>query len=211
MPRTTQPGLSPYITWQGNSLHTIFSQQVHKFHTHQYHCVIRWRVGVCGRQVSQHVSMKNSTQRCAPTVQMGSGDIVDWIPASFQCPCANARMQSNQCYVASPCTRKSYFHIFSYLSGSVFPYFAQFPVFCSKIPGETTASKWRYFCTFDSLHDLFPSCGGTLVRSRHSRRHVTSTFWRWIRFCAAYGKTDVSKVWCWNFGESLELLQIFIT
>ena len=83
--------------------------------------------------------------------------------------------------------------IFSYLSGSVFPCFAQFPMFCCKIPGET-ASKWRYFCTFPSLHDLFPSCGRTLVRSGHSKRHVTLTFGRWIPLLRYVWQTDVSKL-----------------
>ncbi len=75
--------------------------------------------------------------------------------------------------------------IFSYLSGSVFPCFAQFPMFCCKIPGET-ASKWRSFCTFHSLHDL--------LRSGHSKRHVTLTFGRWIPLLRYVWQTDVSKV-----------------
>ena len=149
----------------------FFSQQVHKFHTHQYHCICRWRAGVCGRHVSQQVSMKNSAHRCVLTVQLGLGDIVSNVCssrieffASFQCQDAIQCC----CYVASRCTHKSYvFIIYSYLSGSVFlQILHSLRIFCSKIPGETTASKWRYFCTFDSLHDLFPSCWRDLGKKR---------------------------------------------
>lgn len=180
MPRTTQPGLSPYITWQGNSLHTIFSQQVHKFHTHQYHCICRWRAGVCGRHVSQQVSMKISTHRCVLTVQLGLGDIVSNVCSSriefgcflqnvslWQMPFDAIQLIARWPHDAHTHTQVIFSYIFFYLCGSFFlQNLHQFPVFCSKIPGEKTASKWWYFCTFDSLHDLFPSCWRDLGKKR---------------------------------------------